>query len=105
MQTRSTDLPLETKPTRVVTLVTAISVATPFLLAGCGVVWSLLSSQIAKDAARAETDKQVIEKLGDLKVNVQVLTDRMQLKSDIDAEQSAAIKDLDRRMNRVEARQ
>jgi len=103
MTSRATDVQ-ELKPTRVVSLMTVISVATPFLLGGAGVVWSILSGQIARDAARVETDKQVVEKLADLKTNIQVLGERMQLKSDQDAEQSAAIKDLDRRVTRMESR-
>lgn len=94
----------EMKPTRVVSMLTVISVATPFLLVGGGFVWTVLTGQIARDAARIETDKQVVEKLAELKTNIQVLGDRMQLKSDQDAEQSAAIKDLDRRVTRLEGR-
>lgn len=92
--------PPNTRPTRVVTMTTAIMVATPFILA----VGGYLFTQIQSEARRQQHDLQVVEKLSDLKADFKAMAAKLDAKSDADADQSAAIRDLDRRVTRLESR-
>jgi hypothetical protein len=87
------------KPTRVVSLWTVLGVATPFIIGGL----TAINNQIEQNAMRRQLDLQVVEKLAELKADMKALTEQVAAKNVADAQQTADIRDLDRRLTRIES--
>jgi hypothetical protein len=103
-QVRATDDRQEVKPTRVVTAWGVFSLVFPVicLLSGVGLLmWKQQGEDQKSTALQLQFMNQTTSKM---EAKIDVLVDQIQAKAERDAKQDQQILDLDRRMNRQEAR-